>query len=224
MASAVHSVVAGVTANPNGWTSSQSYELLFWRDEWPYRDRPLEEIQKIRHDDAAWFLGQMGFKQTSGYSFDGFEGSVLEVGSGPVGFFELVEGVDVTAQDTLMGAYAELLTFSTLGRRGSSFYTQQPIHLLTDKYKYVVCSNVLDHTADWIEFLRDCCARVQPQGELLIVTDSRGAPMEGHTQVFSPQQLRLLLQILGAKSFAVDRTEGVSDTHRDFRNYLRVAF
>lgn len=47
-----------------------------------------------------WFLGKMGFTYgSSHYRYEGFEGKVLEVGSGPIGFFEKVEGVTVTAQD-----------------------------------------------------------------------------------------------------------------------------
>jgi 2-polyprenyl-3-methyl-5-hydroxy-6-metoxy-1,4-benzoquinol methylase len=91
-------------------------------------------------------------------------------------------------------------------------------------FEYVVCSNVLDHTADWIEFLRDCCALLKPGGELLLITDSRGAPMEGHTQVFSPQPLRMVLKILGAQTFLIDRTETVTDGHYDFRLYVRATF
>ncbi|MGU4087186.1 hypothetical protein ACVZD1_27150, partial [Pseudomonas aeruginosa] len=41
-----------------------------------------------------WFLGKMGFTNgSSHYRYEGFEGKVLEVGSGPIGFFEKVEGV-----------------------------------------------------------------------------------------------------------------------------------
>ncbi|MBB3018714.1 SAM-dependent methyltransferase [Microvirga lupini] len=213
-----------VTANPDGWDASQSYELVFWREHWPYRDLPLTELQTMRHGDAVWFLKQMGFAQTSEMSFDGFQGKVLEAGSGPIGFFELIDNVDVTAQDTLMDLYAEHLPYSTIGKRGSATYTGTPVPQLQERFKYVVCSNVLDHTADWIEFLRDCCALLEPGGELLLVTDSRGVPMEGHTQVFSPQQLRMVLKILGAKSFLIDRTEAVTDGHCDFRNYVRAAF
>ncbi|WP_210252096.1 methyltransferase domain-containing protein [Rhodoplanes serenus] len=212
------------TANPDGWDSSQRYELVFWRDHWPYRHFPLQELQTMRHGDAVWFLKQMEFVQSSEKRFEGFEGSVLEAGSGPIGFFELMENVDVTAQDTLMELYAEHLPYSTLGKRGAATYTGTPVPQFEDRYRFVVCSNVLDHTADWIEFLRDCCVLLEPGGELLLITDSRGAPMEGHTQVFSPQQLRMVLRILGAQTFLVDRTEPVTDGHCDFRNYVRAVF
>ncbi|WP_410963477.1 methyltransferase domain-containing protein, partial [Salmonella sp. SAL04292] len=52
-------------------------------------------------------------------------------------------------------------------------------------FDFVVCSNVLDHTADWIQFLIDCVGRLRTGGELLLVTDSRGVPAIGHTQIFS---------------------------------------
>lgn len=212
------------TANPEGWVDSQSFELRFWRDNWPYRHLPIEELQAMRHGDAVWFLGHMGFKQIGPRRFAGFEGEVLEVGSGPIGFFELIEGAQVTSQDTLMGAYARHIPFSTLGQRGASMYMDVAVPDFTRTFDYVVCSNVLDHTADWIQFLVDCRKRVRPGGELLLVTDSRGAPQEGHTQVFSPVQLRTVLRILGASSFAIDKTVASTDDHCDFRNYVRAKF
>ena len=44
---------------------SQRYELNFWREQWPYRDKPIAELQELRHCDAAWFLGVMGFERIS---------------------------------------------------------------------------------------------------------------------------------------------------------------
>ncbi|HGJ8019535.1 TPA: hypothetical protein ACJX2O_005299, partial [Pseudomonas aeruginosa] len=96
------------SADPEQWIHSQEYELSFWKDKWPYRHLSVEELQEARHKDAMWFLGKMGFTYgSSHYRYEGFEGKVLEVGSGPIGFFEKVEGVTVTAQDSLMGLYAE---------------------------------------------------------------------------------------------------------------------
>lgn len=204
---------------------SQEYELSFWKDKWPYRHLSVEELQEARHKDAMWFLGKMGFTYgSSHYRYEGFEGKVLEVGSGPIGFFEKVEGVTVTAQDSLMGLYAENLPFSTLGERGSSCYIRDGVADIESAFDFVVCSNVLDHTADWIQFLVDCVGRLRTGGELLLVTDSRGVPAIGHTQIFSHDQLVRVLELLGAKQFKVKAVEREDGVHCDYRHYFRVVF
>lgn len=209
-----------VTANPAGWTDSQEYELRYWRDEWPYRHMPIADLQRLRHEDAAWFLGEMGFARP----FSDFTGDVLEVGCGPIGFFELMNGVRVVAQDSLMAAYARALTFSKLGARGAAIYLARDIDQIDGTFDFVVCSNVLDHTADWIEFLQHCRNRLNPGGQLLLFTDSRGAPAPGHTQIFSPQQLVRVVNLLGAKHLIVSRAQAVNDGHRDYTNTIRAAF
>ncbi|MFZ6047192.1 class I SAM-dependent methyltransferase [Pseudomonas sp. CR3202] len=172
-----------------------------------------------------WFLGKMGFaKASSNYHYESFEGDILEVGSGPIGFFERVDKVSVTAQDSLMGLYAKNLPFSIIGRRGAVTYIQEDIADIDDVFDFVVCSNVLDHTADWIQFLIDCVKRVREGGELLLVTDSRGIPAVGHTQIFSHNQLVRTLELLGAKQFIVNIVEREDGAHCDYRHYLRVAF
>jgi 2-polyprenyl-3-methyl-5-hydroxy-6-metoxy-1,4-benzoquinol methylase len=219
------STTAAITSDPQGWATSQIYELNFWRNDWPYRTKPVTELQKHRHDVAIWFLKLMGFEELSESTFKDFAGRVLEVGSGPIGFFELMDSVDVTAIDPLMRAYAEHLPFSLLGKRGSTLYSASAIDELPRHYNnFVVCSNVLDHTADWIETLELCTMRLQPGGELLLYTDSRGAPALGHTQVFTPGQLRRVLRILGATEFIIDKTDKNAVDHADFTNILRVRF
>lgn len=213
------------SADPEQWIHSQEYELSFWKDKWPYRHLSVEELQEARHKDAMWFLGKMGFTYgSSNYRYEGFEGKVLEVGSGPIGFFEKVEGVTVTAQDSLMGLYAENLPFSILGERGSSCYIRDGVPDIESAFDFVVCSNVLDHTADWIQFLIDCVGRLRTGGELLLVTDSRGVPAIGHTQIFSHDQLVRVLELLGAKQFKVKAVEREDGVHCDYRHYFRVVF
>lgn len=214
-----------VTANPDGWAAAQEFELRYWRESWPYRHLPLTDLQAHRHEVACWFLNEMGFTAVPGSNtFSDFQGSVLEVGCGPLGFFELVEGVEVVAQDSLMSAYADHLPFSTLGKRGSVTYSDEPVDQIAGLFDFVVCSNVLDHTADWIQFLKEICHRVKPDGgELLLFTDSRGVPCEGHTQIFSPSQLISVLELLGANHFPVHTVETRTD-HCDFVNTIRAAF
>ena len=216
--------VAEITANKEGWEASQCFELKFWRESWPYRDWDFPRIQELRHGDAEWLMRKLNFPKTGPRTFQDFEGTCLEVGCGPLGFFELVENVETTAIDTLMGPYAKHLSFSTLGKRGNSTYLDQDIAEIKDQFDFVVCSNVLDHTGDWIEFLEMLVERVKPGGQLLLMTDTRGAPIEGHTQVYTPSQLRRVLVHMKAKEFLHFRIEDPVNGHCDKQVYCRVKF
>jgi SAM-dependent methyltransferase len=213
-----------VTANKEGWAQSQSYELTYWKEQWPWRDQPVDELQRRRHEVAKWFLQLMGFRAETANEFAGFSGRILEVGSGPIGFFELIKGCEVLAIDPLMRAYADNLPFSLIGTRGCTTYIAESIVEQATDFDFVICSNVLDHTADWIETIEQCVARLKPEGDLLLYTDSRGVPSLGHTQVFSPDQLRRVLRLAGAKQFVVDVTETGRNQHCDFTNAVRARF
>lgn len=172
------------------WRHSLDYELSFWLNEWPYRHLPREVLVKgVRNDDASWFLRSMGFERIATNQFQGFEGLVLEVGSGPVGFFENICGVRVTAIDILMKEYAEQLPYAQLGTVNNTTYEDTPLDMIQGKFDFVVCSNVLDHTDDWQAFLRDLLRPLREDGELLLYTHCRYLPSPGHTQVFAPQDL-----------------------------------
>ncbi len=213
-----------VTANPEQWADSQRYELDFWINRWPYRDLPMDELQQLRQRDAEWLLGGLGFKKTSDLAFGGFKGTVLEVGCGPLGFFELTENVDVTAIDSLMGLYAKEIPYSTLGRRGNTTYVDRNLQDITDRYRFVVCSNVLDHTADWLEFLELLVDHVDEDGEFLLFTDTRGVPMTGHTQVYTPDQVVRCLRWLGFDNVKHEHRDSPgAEHHCDQRFFLRVS-
>ncbi|MGQ7818956.1 class I SAM-dependent methyltransferase [Metapseudomonas furukawaii] len=213
------------SADPEQWGKSQEYELSFWKEQWPYRHLSVAELQGNRHKDAMWFLGKMGFaKGETDFRFDGFDGEVLEVGCGPIGFFEKIDGIAVTAQDSLMKEYSEELPFSTLGKRGAATYVCVDVSELSGLFDFVVCSNVLDHTGDWIQFLSVCTKRLKKGGEFLLVTDSRGVPAEGHTQIFSHSQLIQVLELLGAQHFKVDAFQREDGVHCDYRHFIRAVF
>lgn len=167
------------------WAASQTYELDFWKHAWPLRDLPIDEIRERRFADAAWLLGAFGYA-AAGRRFGEFAGRVLEVGCGPIGFFELVEGIECDAIDTLMAAYAWELPYARLGRHGATHYLDRPIEACRPDYDFVVCSNVLDHTGDWRAFLGACCRALRPGGRLLLYTHCRARPADGHTQTFTP--------------------------------------
>jgi 2-polyprenyl-3-methyl-5-hydroxy-6-metoxy-1,4-benzoquinol methylase len=180
-------------------------------------------MQELRHGDGTWLLKNLNMPPNGPHSFEGFTGSVLEVGCGPIGFFELTEGVEVLAIDSLMAAYAREIPYSTLGRRGSSTYAATLLQDITDKFRFVVCSNVLDHTADWMEFLELLANRVEPNGQLLLMSDTRGYPAAGHTQVFTPSQCQRALRWLGLTKSYYFRFESFANAHADHRVFARAA-
>ena len=132
----------------------------------------------------------------------------------------------MVSQDSLMRAYAENLNFSMLGARGSTTYVNDGIKEIKQKFDFVVCSNVLDHTADWIAFLEACVNRLVSGGQLLLFTDSRGVPAPGHTQIFTFSQLKTVIRLLGAKSMPVARSLEMpaEDKHCEFKNFIRAFF
>lgn len=215
---------AGAPSPAEPLLETQYYELLFWKEKWPYRDWAIPELQKLRHADAAWLLSNLGFRQRDELSFHGFEGDVLEVGCGPIGFFELMRGVEVTAIDSLMGAYAAEIRYSTLGKRGSATYAAKRLDEVAETYKFVVCSNVLDYSDDWMEFLEMLVRRLRPDGELLLSTDTRTRPSIGHSQVFTAAQLRRALDWLGLRAIQTFRVEGPSNDLCEHRVLARIGF
>ncbi len=211
------------SANAEHWGESQEYELKFWKERWPYRHHEVSALQELRRGDAKWFLTNLGFTQTGPDSFEGFTGTVLEVGAGPIGFFELAEGIECTANDSLMEAYARELPYSTLGKRGSTTYVREGLAEISGQFRFVVCSNVLDHTGDWMEFLELLTQRVAPGGELLLMTDSRGIPIEGHTQIFTPEQLFRAVRWLGFRHVKCSNVIKINRRHCDATVFLRAS-
>lgn len=186
--------VNALTADPSSWADSQAFELDYWKNHWPFRDKSVPELQQHRHRVGEWLLENTGFAKDAAGRFPAFKGRVLEVGCGPIGFFELFQDVQVDAIDSLMAAYAREIPYATLGRRGASTYAATDLAKTGGNYDFVVCSNVLDHTADWMAFLQDLVAAARGGGgELLLYTDFRGAPAVGHTQVYTPDQVRRAL-------------------------------
>lgn len=137
------------TEGLDAWAADQLAQLEYFKHAWPLRECRRAEISACRLADAAWLLEGCGMPAFEGRACPGFTGRVLEVGSGPVGFFDLVEGITCDAIDPLMAAYAWELPFAGLGPVGATAYWDRPIAAMRGPYDWVVCSNVLPHAADW---------------------------------------------------------------------------
>ncbi len=214
----------------NSWSQDQDSELYFWKNTWPYRHLPHEQIVNgIRLQDAKWFLNSFGFAAVaeacgavSSNTYVGFRGDVLEVGCGPVGFFEAICGVSVTGIDTLMDRYAEELPYSEAGKINNYEYSSLDLIDVNRQYDFVVCSNVLDHTGDWLSFLAALIKPVKKSGSLLLYTHCRNEPSVGHSQVFDPSDLLKALLNLGVNHFDLFRILPDESAHADYQCFIKV--
>lgn len=205
------------------WGESQQYELDFWVNHWPYRHLDRTRIvEEIRRKDAEWFLGSMLFEVAEDRGYRGFRGTVLEVGCGPIGFFEAVPGVSVRGIDTLMHEYSTRIPFAKYGKVTNYDYSEVPLQKITEKFDFVVCSNVLDHTGDWKAFLKDCLGPLKPgTGELLLYTHCRTTPSPGHTQVFDPGEIVRWLIELGVRQIRHLQVRPDMSAHADVECFVR---
>lgn len=201
-------------------------DLEFWRDRWPYRDLAIAEMQELRHDDARWLMQQFGVVETRPRHFEDLAGRVLELGAGPIGLFELLEDAEVVAQDPRQAVYADQLPFATLGRRGSAMYVDTAIEAFEDaSFDVVVCGGMLDQCGDWIALLQHARRVLRPGGTLMLFTTSRSAPRGGRDQVFTHEQLRYVLRLLGATDFAADAClPPLPGADSDCRHFIRAHF
>jgi len=165
-----------VTVAPalQAWSELQLAELEFWKHAWPHRDLAPAALQTVRFADATWLLSALGFEPIEGRRFAGFAGRVLEVGCGPIGFFEQVDDIACDAIDTLMVAYAWEVPYARLGQQGATHYLDRPLEACRPDYDFVVCSNVLDRVADWRSFVPLLTRPLRPGGTLLLYTWCRG--------------------------------------------------
>ncbi len=206
------------------WEESQQYELNFWINEWSYRHLSRPELVDIRYEDAKWFLNSFLIEEVNPYVFQGFEGTVLEVGCGPIGFFEKVKNITIKAIDPLMNLYSKNLPFSIIGKKNNCEYSEENIENIQDKYDFVVCSNVLDHTGDWEFFLFHLIKAIKPNtGQLLLYTHCRYAPSSGHTQVFDPADLVSFLLKLGVSDIKFMKIQPDISEHANYECYIRCS-
>lgn len=184
------------------WRDSQQYELAFWSTQWRPELVKAGGAAVVAHrlEVGRWFLREMDIPfDPSTLESPVFRGEVLEVGCGPVGFFETWPGVQVVACDPLMAKYAELLSCSILGSRANYLYSDSPIQTLSHAFDFVVCSNVLDHVENWRFVSHHMVRLCKPGGSILLFTDCRGRSVKGHRQLFSPDEVSTFFQALGCK-------------------------
>jgi len=179
------------------WEQSQKFELDFWTKQWTAsfaekngRKLTIDEIIENRQQAGRWFLESFGICVRGDLSSDTFVGNVLEVGCGPVGFFEKFSHIDVHGIDSLMAQYASNLFFSSLGQRNNYSYSSTSLKdIRSNEYDWIVCSNVLDHTENYKLFLKEMLRVAGKRGSILLVTDCREKSEPGHAQIFSPGQV-----------------------------------
>lgn len=179
------------------WERSQEFEFNFWVNQWTtthaQRDGQqlsIEEIISARQKAGIWLLQNFHIPISDDLTSEIFAGTVLEVGCGPIGFFEQFSAVKVLGIDPLMGQFAAHLYYSVLGARNNYLYDETHIKDLRDnEFDWIVCSNVLDHTENYKFMLREMMRVADKRGVILLVTDCRNKGELGHAQAFSAGQI-----------------------------------
>ena len=193
------------------WRESQRYELRFWATEWNSEllRKGTDAVIAHRLEDGRWLLSAMQILfEASTLESSVFRGEILEVGCGPVGFFETWPGVQVVGCDPLMAQYAATLSCSHLGARANYLYTDTSVQEISRSFDFVVFSNVLDHVENWRFVAYHMVRLCKVGGSLLLFTHCRSEPVEGHLQTFTPGQVRSFLEALGMKVILYEHRPG----------------
>lgn len=195
------------------WQAAQQAELIWW--EWflnshlPWQTR--EELVAYRYCEGRYMLRQCGFREGEYYPGGSH---ILDLGCGAVSVHECRRGVRVTAVDPLLAALAASDNVPTrwaarLGAVNNAIYISATGEALRELFDHVWCYNVLDHTANWRDFLLHACTLVAPGGTLTLCADCRVAgdlddgfaedPM--HIQAFNHEELHQAISLGGLSAF-----------------------
>ena len=136
----------------------QKGELDFWK----------RDIAKYPGENYAWI--RASFLTTMLEEFpelNHLSGRGLDVGCGPTSVFEY-SGRDITAIDPLMEEYQEMYKPSiptvkyVLGHEDDGV-----LHFPNNEFDYMICRNVIDHTAAYEMLLSEMKRTLKPGGTLL---------------------------------------------------------
>ncbi|MEM1156909.1 MAG: class I SAM-dependent methyltransferase [Verrucomicrobiota bacterium] len=201
-------------------------EIVFWKE-------LLEK--ELRFGSRDMFLGYRlrGLQnRLSGFFYDkpvdyrvfskgGFRGKLLDVGCGPVSYFEGFPELDVVAVDPNLEGYAQANSeFFKLGEVNnvkyiSGFLTNDAVF----KADMIWCTNVLDHDENYRDILAPFSDLLTDAGVCLLQTDcrSRWNVNACHPGVFTQKELLATIKDLG---FMVYYNNSVKGFHGEDSLYL----
>ena len=148
---------------------------------------------------------------------DEMEGSrVLDVGCGPVSkALSLVHCATVSAVDPLLNVYREMQPFGWDYFETAASVGAEELPFDDRSFDFVYCRNVLDHTRDADQVLREIVRVMPAQGQLLLTCDSRygrgGGPAHPYAWTTETLQARVFEQFDPVTPISVRTTVGAWD-------------
>jgi SAM-dependent methyltransferase len=212
------------------WSEAQAYERAFW--------------QRLGHDVAAgtrdrldwyqWRAGQLEQRLGVLAHAGRRAGRILEIGSGPVGIVNFLEGGERFAIDPLEHFYRTQPSLVALRRPGVTYVdgTGERLPFEDATCSLVIIDNVIDHTYSPRTILGEIRRVLQPDGLLYLsvnVHTAWGAQLhallaalhidKGHPFTFTSRSLRRLMAECGY----VTLVEHIDDYAQARRNDWRSA-
>ena len=138
-----------------------------------------------------FFFGEM--IQHEIFSKGIIKGKLLDIGSGPISYFECFPSVEVVALDPCIDSCVELCPgIFKKGQVNNVKYISGTIDDITeDEFDIIWCTNVLDHIESYKHIFRKFPNLLSENGICIIQTDCRSTfnTCEGHEGVFSAKEL-----------------------------------
>lgn len=182
---------------------AQKYEFAWWRNHIQTELGPTSRDWLVGYQDhvGRGHMARMNLNVDNQFwSLDqpAIQGSILDLGSGIVSFFE-GKTMPVIAVEPSLGMLKEAFPdLVVIGRSRNVTYTSGEIYDIQDNaVDNVWCCNMLDHTPDWYQILTEEIPRVlKPSGRLFLSVDCREGNVkldDGHMTAFTPPMLKRIL-------------------------------
>jgi SAM-dependent methyltransferase len=204
------------------WTKAQAYEGSFW-----------ERLGGTDGDGHAWRASQLE-QRLAAVEPAPRKGRVLEIGSGPIGIVNFLEGSERYAVDPLEHFYRTQPSLVALRSPGVTYVdgTGESLPFEDASCSLVIIDNVIDHTYAPQRILDEIRRVLEPAGRLYLAVNVHtawGAQLnallaflhidKGHPYTFTSRTLRRLL----ASSGYTVLTEQIEDYGLAKRNDCRSA-
>jgi SAM-dependent methyltransferase len=206
------------------WLTAQKYEQSYW-------ERLAEEIAAGAREQLDWYCWRARRLEERLAALPGVRtdnGKILEIGCGPIGIINFLNGADRVAIDPLEHFYRATPSLVGLRRPGVTYLsgTGEQLPLKTGSCALVIIDNVIDHTQAPGQILDEIHRVLQPYGCLYLSVNVHtwwGALLHkllavtrvdpGHPYTYTS---RSLLRLLGAHGFTVaaETVESYRDARR----------
>lgn len=203
----IEKLFAGKLGPVSAWREAQLRELAFWR--WVAFEGYQNLIPDLFPLYQEHFMVSTYFR--TGWSLQRFSRqAIFELGCGPLGMIEYIPGRRRVAFDPLNAHYSRL--FAKCRSRDIQYCSRkEELASLSDKFEFVVCHNVIDHTDDpawWFNTLFDM---LKQDGDFLFQVNltRREVPQSSEHMKMHPSPItrEQILEWLAAQSTKFDYYE-----------------